>query len=343
VRKTVKQENLVDIENPPCKACYILCSADYDTRYKGASGGFVTELTRYLYEKGRIQTSINFQFSHTDELFTPSLIHSFDEYNQVGSIYHEINIVKFVKDNLSEIRGTVLVVCLPCQARGLRVLLKKKGIDCIIVSLICSGQTKIEGTLAFLKYRGLQVKDIHTFRYRGNGWPSGIMIETQEGRTIKDNNIGGDWGSFRKRPYSFSRCISCSDSFGSVADFTVGDPWYKEYKANETTGCNVVGALTFLAVDVIECMLAGSFIHVKEKIDNETLLFSQESSIRGKKVRRENKQLFAFFQKLMSSELYRIISNRNGAGFNKRINKIVDLVIRITLKLKKLARKGIGT
>jgi hypothetical protein len=128
-----------------------------------------------------------------------------------------------------------------------------------------------------------------------------------------------------------------------VADFTVGDPWYKEYKANETTGCNVVGALTFLAVDVIECMLAGSFIHVKEKIDNETLLFSQESSIRGKKVRRENKQLFAFFQKLMSSELYRIISNRNGAGFNKRINKIVDLVIRITLKLKKLARKGIGT
>ena len=151
----------------------VLASSNANIRHRGSSGGVITQIIKYLFEASQVNSAINFRFSGA-ELFEPKVIYSFEEYEQTGSIYHEINIYKFLKDNINHIKSPILVSCLPCQVVPIKRLLDKGNIQSIVISLVCSNQLEKEATYYFLEKNNIDINKITDFRYRGNGWPSGI-------------------------------------------------------------------------------------------------------------------------------------------------------------------------
>ena len=223
----------IQVENPNCISRYIVASSDQDVRHRGASGGVVSEIIRYLFSAGIVQTAINYRFDK-NELFVPELIFSYDGYHQVGSIYHDIPMAGYLRTNITEIKGALVIVCLPCQVAAVRQLLNKNNISHFIISLFCSGQQKKGATWLYLKNKGVHRENIEHFSYRGEGWPSGIRIVLKNNKQIFDPNLGGDWGKYRTLPFCLQRCMYCKDTFGINADITAGDPWLKKYMETES-------------------------------------------------------------------------------------------------------------
>ena len=72
---------------------------DSEHRYKASSGGIGTMLQKHLLSTGQYGTSITFQFNAKRCMYEAKLIHTAEEVNICGSIYQDINIAQFVRDD----------------------------------------------------------------------------------------------------------------------------------------------------------------------------------------------------------------------------------------------------
>jgi len=329
------------IETPNCISRYIVASSDQDVRHRGASGGVVSEIIRYLLSAGIVQTAINYRFDK-NELFVPELIFSYDEYHQVGSIYHDIPIAGYLRTNILEIKGALVVVCLPCQVAGVRHLLSKNNISHFIISLFCSGQQKKEATWLYLKNKGVHRKNIEYLSYRGEGWPSGIRIVLKNNKQIFDPNLGGDWGKYRIPPFCLQRCMYCRDTFGINADITVGDPWLKKYMETEKIGLSLVGTMTPKGDEIMTEMIHKGLLHLIEKVSDTIFVNSQASAIIEKYIKRNTRLWQRLFYRTCASQFYsRLVLNKNmnlHAIIYKRFKRLVYILLRIKLMFIGAAR-----
>lgn len=277
---------------PFCE-CRILSSAHQDIRYNGSSGGFVTELADSLFFQNKIASAICFHFSGK-ELFVPQVVFSSRQYNQTGSIYHETGLIRFLKDNISSIKSPVFITCLPCQCEAIRRLLRSYQIESILVSLVCSGQLKKQATYDFLALHGIASDQLKSFQYRGKGWPSGIHAETKDGKTFFFHNTDSDWKCFfHSAIYNLERCFHCMDSYGTDADFSVADPWFKEYIEKETIGCTVVCASEKKWMEWIDEMIAEGRLTLHQKISLSEFVESQFWTL----AKKESYRKFFFLKK----------------------------------------------
>ena len=134
------------MENPKFKyQPRVLASSDVDIRYKGTSGGVISQIIKYLFEYNKINSALSMKYSGI-KLFDPILIYTYEDYENTGSVYHEINIYKYLKENIENIKSPILITCLPCQVLPIRRLLDKNNIDSTIISLFCSNQLEKEAT-----------------------------------------------------------------------------------------------------------------------------------------------------------------------------------------------------
>ena len=164
---------------------YIGHSTDPDIRYRATSGGIGSSIIKYLFDSGSIGTSISFTFDKDTLLYSPRIIYGYTDYNICGSIYQEMDLIGFIRDNIEYVRGTFACFCLPCQTRAIRSMLKRAGHECIIIGLTCSSSQDIEATKYLFKRERISMSDVRNLQYRGNGWPSGIQVLT------KSNGGGG--------------------------------------------------------------------------------------------------------------------------------------------------------
>ena len=102
---------------------YVGCAIDSTVRYMATSGGVGSYLLKYLFDKGEIHTAITFDYDNEILKYVPRLIYKYEDYKMTGSIYHEINLIQFVKEHISEIKGEFACFVLPCQARAIRSIL----------------------------------------------------------------------------------------------------------------------------------------------------------------------------------------------------------------------------
>lgn len=283
----------------------IASSADPNVRYTGSSGGVVTELIKYLFGKDRISSVISYKFQGED-LFVPYVAYSYNEYNQAGSIYHEVDLFPFIKRNITKLKSPVLVTCLPCQTRGLRALLDKHGIAYFIIALVCSGQLTKEATYDFLKRNKIAIGDVKSLRYRGYGWPSGMNIETKKGEHYYFDNLDSDWRYFfHSTIYNANKCFSCKDTFGVNADISVADPWFKRYKETEKTGCSIVAVYSEPAAELVQQMINDKMLVVHEEISAEEYEKSQRGTLEKKQRYIEHPRLIRVLVKIYRSWWYR--------------------------------------
>jgi len=296
VSKMVAEENVDDLTY---QHVYITYSKDCDTRLLGTSGGFITELNRFLFEENKIKSSIAYFFSGK-ELFKPLIIYKSQDIVQAGSIYHEVDLLNFLKSNIDKIKSPIFITCLPCQCNPIEILMKSHNIEYVLVSLICSQQCEKNATYDFLKRQRIDINNVMDLRYRGNGWPSGMQVIEKDGEKHFFHNSKSEWNMyFHSTIYTMKRCFYCNKTFGTNADFSVSDPWIPRYSKKDAIGHSIVGVTSSQANQILKKMEKSNRIKILEEISLNEFFNSQLGAVQKKKAYKNfyfYKKAIAFFR-----------------------------------------------
>lgn len=251
-------------DNKKAIGYYIGHAIDQDIRYRASSGGVGTAIVKYLFSFPEYQTSVTFYFDEENCCYIPKLIHQASDINICGSIYQDIDLVHFIRQHLSEIRGGIVLTCLPCQVSAIRTLLDRHRIPNFIISFVCSGQTTLEGTYCYYRFLGVKKENIKKMQYRGNGWPSGIQILLKDGAEIYRDNYSEPWSLIhRSALFRPKRCFLCKKDTSYASDISLADPWLDEYRENDKIGYTMFLVNTKRGFSLIQEMENKSILQLK--------------------------------------------------------------------------------
>ena len=300
---------------------YIGFSENIDIRFHSASGGIGTSLIQYLLSLPEYGTAMTFRFNKEKCQYEPFLIYNFEDYNNCGSIYQDIDIINFVKNNIDNIQSGCIVTCMPCQVNPIRNLLNKHNIRNFIISFCCSGQTTIEGTWKYYDFMGIKKNDVVNLQYRGNGWPSGIQISLNNGDTITRNNWTYPWTiihtSLLFRP---QRCIACREDVSFKSDISLCDPWLKRYREQDKIGNTLFLVNSEDAEKYVNVMVEKKFVHISESSYEEYY----QANGHNKRYKESN---------YMHKNYCRIIKKMNASIFYKKIFTYSPFLLNIHNKI----------
>lgn len=307
---------------------YIAYSNNESTRYTSTSGGIGSQIVQYLFENRLINSAIAFKFSSASLQYEPQIITRKEEYINSGSIYHEINLISFIKNNIGNIKSPFCCFCLPCQTKALRFILSQNNIDSMLIELTCSSQQSYEATEYLFKRLHLKKNDIKYFQYRGNGWPSGIQIQTKNSNIFVPNN-GSIWTKiFHSQLFCMKRCFQCNPDIPSVADLTIADPWRICNIKDEKIGRTLCYAHTSKAIDLIVELKNKDLISYNE-IPIEMYEYSQYGTYQRKRTAIGNKRTNHFKIRLFTNRFYRriVLSSNISFYIHFLIKKIIDKIV----------------
>ena len=299
-----KQQKVLQEKHDFPNGGWMLYSTDSLRRHKASAGGVVTEVSRYLLEKCIVRTALGFKYQEDTESFKPKWLYVAEEVTSVGSIYHEVPLLQFLRQTLHSVHPPVLVVALPCQIKAVRSIYEKAGIPVYIISLVCSGQLTIDATRELFR-RVTQNKHVLRYQYRGEGWPSGVKITCSDGTEIFLENNHSIWTDiFHAAVYNLPRCFRCKDTFGIEADMTVGDPWLPRYVHNETSGVSMCIPHNHWAVLNLNKMLDDKRLALREVIPSWEVLESQRGTLEKKAVYLAHPKLISMLMRLYRQPWY---------------------------------------
>jgi coenzyme F420 hydrogenase subunit beta len=181
--------------------------------------------------------------------------------------------------------GKYAVVGLPCHIEGIRKAemnipkLRKRIV--LHIGLVCNHTPSFLATEHLLKSRGIRKENVKSIRYRGEGWPGKMRIETDD--NVHMIPLQDYWNSDFGRKFKSERCSLCKDLFCELADISCADAWLKEYSSDDQ------GTSIF----VVRSKRMDDFLNHDEKIqmkkiNSSRVIISQLESVR----KRKNKYLF---------------------------------------------------
>lgn len=336
-------DKYIKFENPQFRFGQVIAySTDNDIRHLGSSGGVTSAIIKYLFETGKIGTAINFRFDQ-ENLYQPELVYSYSEYEITGSIYHEINLYRFLKKNLEKIKSPIIVMALPCQVGQIRSLFERNNIEAYLMACTCSGQLSKDATYYLLEKLKIKKEDVQSLRYRGNGWPSGVQIKTAKQDYFLQNNDSIWFDLFHSQIFTLERCFHCTDTFGLKADITIADPWLKKYIENDQKGSSLVIMHTERALELITKMLENRDLEKIEDISIETALLSQRFTLEKKYIYLKHQKAVKFVLRVIRHKHYiyfmRIL---NLERFHRRVlNKIIKVIFKMFPKKRGVEHEAI--
>lgn len=290
---------------------YIGYASNKETRYKAASGGIISSIVEFLFSSGQIGTFLSCKFIRDKCCYEPKLIYSFKEYEMVGSVYQDMDISGYLRNHISKIKGTILIVCSPCLVRVVRHILTTANINAFIIDYFCSGQTTLEGTLCYYKFLGINKENVKSVRYRGGGWPSGIDITLNNGLHIKKANYTEPWVTIHESGFfTPKRCFYCKQVECKEADISIGDPWLKEYIETETIGRSLFLVHSQKGKNIINDLVLNKVITVKE-VDYILFERSQWPTVVRKNNIGSEKLFYDLQWKLLNTNWYSIWAKKN--------------------------------
>lgn len=283
---------------------YIGHTINKEDRSKDSSGGIGTLITKYLLTQEEYKTTITFVFNQKQCMYLPKLIYSSDEINICGSVYQDIDIFKFIKENLNKIKGGIIVTSPPCQITSIKQLLNKNNIKHFIISYCCSGQTTIEGTWCYYRFLGIRKENIINMQYRGNGWPSGIQIWTDDNCIRYYENYTEPWATIHQsKLFRPKRCFYCKHDTGYKADIAIADPWLEKYIKNDNIGNTLFIINTELGQEVFKQLRESKQLEYVPSNYNEYAI-AQKPNIQKELILSEHKKLIKQILALQNNKLY---------------------------------------
>lgn len=306
---------------------YIGFATDDNIRYRATSGGVGTALLKYLFESGKIVNALSFYYDTEKNAYEPCIIYQYDDYVQTGSIYQEINIYKFLKNQLQsgQINGDIAFFCLPCQALAIRKLFEQTGFTTYLLGLTCSSQQSIEATSYLLKRVGLDFSRVINLQYRGNGWPSGVQIKKNNGEMLFVSNNSSLWSDiFHSRLFIQKRCFYCQNTLNKYSDVVLADPWLKDYLSEESIGQTLFAAHSPNGATIIKMAIDNGYI-VAKNVNDDFLEKSQRFTLMRKSGYKKHPRVRNILMDIYNNSIYRkfallpIIFK-----FHIKLNKIIE-------------------
>lgn len=283
---------------------YIGYATDSQIRYASSSGGVGTAITQYLLSLSEYGTGVTFVFDRKSCMYIPKLIYSAKDVNICGSIYQDINLIEFIRSNINNIRAGIVLTCAPCHVTAIRQLLNKHKIKNFIMSFSCSGQTTVEGTWCFYRFIGIKKEDVLHIQYRGNGWPSGIQIQTIGNKEFFFKNYTEPWITIHRswlfRP---KRCFYCKRDTGSNADISLADPWLKNYLDNDKIGSTLFNVNTEIGFNILNELNKNNIIKYII-VDVNTYNLAQKNNLLKGKYLNEFKLVYKILALLSKNKYY---------------------------------------
>lgn len=290
---------------------YFGYSTDTDVRFCASSGGVGTAFIKYLLNTSEFGTALTFSFNVEKCMYVPKLVYSSDEMNVCGSVYQDIDLVRFISENIKKIKNGIVVSCMPCQVKAIRAVLNRHGIKSFIISFACSGQTSVEGTWLFYKFLGVKKKNVVNMQYRGRGWPSGIQVTLNDGTKIQRDNYSFPWSLiFESKFFKPKRCFYCSTVYSEFADLSLADPWLPFYKENDRVGTTLFSVNTDTACFYLNQLIANGVVE-SLTTDYEAFYTAQKSNIILKSKSKKMKRYYDAIMKINSNRIVRFFSFQN--------------------------------
>lgn len=307
---------------------HLVYAQDRDIRTKASSGGFITSLQKFLLQK-EWGSVICFRFNKEKKRFEPFIATSPAEYLPSSSIYHDVNLVSFVRENISLLKNKACITCLPCEVNVIRRILKRNNVEGILVALTCSAQLTVDATHHIWKQKNIAISNVRSFQYRGNGWPSGLQIKTNTDREIYIPNNQSLWrDTFHSGVFTLKKCFSCPSLIADGADFIVADPWIKEYVESDTVGTTVLLPMSKKARHYFKVLIDEQII-----VDERTLPLDQFMEMQRRTIQRKiafhlDKNLFRRLRRIIQKPIYKKLY----PYFPKKHRLFYELLIRWRVK-----------
>lgn len=219
-------------------------ASDPIMRHRGSSAGVLTALSTWMLESNRV-TAVS--AARTD-LQNPTLTaaerytESSDLLETTGSRYAPVSTAQSAHLGASE-----AIVGKPCEAAGIRALEQARGDEpSFLMSFFCAGTPSQHATERLIDELNIKIDDVDDLRYRGNGWPGSFSVVSRDG-TNNEIPYASAWSRVLGRDIQ-TRCRTCADGTGRLADVVVADYWEADEKGypkfSEAEGRSAVIART---------------------------------------------------------------------------------------------------
>lgn len=259
-------------------------ATDPGIREQASSGGLLTALSLFCLEEAGMQGVIHAGMAPEKPWLNRTTIsRKRDELlSRTGSRYAPASPCEGLR-GLEEKQGSWVFVGKPCDAAGARMLMKQKPAfqDRIgmILSFCCAGTPSTRGTLDQIDGMGVQPGEVRALRYRGEGWPGGLKVETDAG-TAGFVPYQEAWGRLTK--YVPFRCRLCADGLGRLADITCGDAWESYMEEKVDAGRSIVLVRTERGRELLRRAREAGVVHL-EPIQQKDVLAAQPNLLQKRR------------------------------------------------------------
>ena len=262
---------------------WISYAADEDVRAGAASGGVVSALLLHLLDTGRIDGAIVTQIDCSQGRIGCKVVLARNPRDVLDARTSKYVDVPLVSDGLNAIEafdGNVAVVALPCHTAAFRRLAERRPelgakIKYIITLFCghCSHRALLDGVLAG---KGIDQSCVTEFAFRRGRWRGHMTGTLADGSSFafpfKHFSMYHNLNFF-----CLPRCLACHDHTGYQSDFSVGDAWLREMKA-EPIKHSMVLARNPEATQIIQQMVSQNKL-VARPTDQATVFRSQKRSL----------------------------------------------------------------
>jgi coenzyme F420-reducing hydrogenase beta subunit len=212
-------------------------ASDEEVRTGAASGGAVSALLLHLLERGEIDGAVVTRVKCDDGRIDSEVVLATDRetvFSARTSKYFDVPLVRECRRLLKGFDGKVAVVALPCHAAVLRRLARRDPELAsrirYIVALFCGHSSDRYLLDKLLEKKGIDQSVAVDFAFRRGRWRGRMCGRLADGAEF----------SFPFFHYSYyhnlnffclPRCLRCHDHTGYESDFSAGDAWLRELKA----------------------------------------------------------------------------------------------------------------
>lgn len=223
-------------------SCHTGYSNNYNIRYHSASGGMLSQFLIFLLEKNIIQGAVIVRFD-SEKITSPSVFIAKSKEEILrgrSSKYCPVSYDGIVKE-IEKIEGKIVVVGLPCHIHSLRKYegLNKRFKEKVLgyFALYCSGlKTMLSQDYIFEKYT-IDKSQLTYFAYRDDGCLGFLKTIDSENQITKIPYK--EYYLSLRGFFTPTRCTTCIDHYGELADVCFGDIHVDEY-AKDTVGVNSI-------------------------------------------------------------------------------------------------------
>jgi len=264
-------------------------AGDPKTRFEASTGGVLTALAQFLLNDQRVDFILHVKASAKEPIFGERYL-SFSEADVLdtgGSRYGPSAPLIDIDEILA--RGQPFAfIGKPCDIAALRNLAHYDGRVNELVKYwltpVCGGFMNPSAIDAFLSRAGIKLENLTSLRYRGQGCPGPMRVETAD--EVKEFHYLDFWGDNASTWDLPFRCKICPDGIGEAADIAAADTWIGGSPTREGSksdpGTNAVVVRTAAGLELLEAAAKTGAINIEYDITPDDMSIYQPHQMRKK-------------------------------------------------------------